>query len=640
MRAEVDVRPVRGPDRARRRARTRTVRRGRLAGVVGGVALLALLAVGLVFAGSSKRLAAGVSVAGVEVSGLSPSAAEQKLSDRAAELADVPVTFTAGEHRWRSTAEELEVEVDWRRTIARAQEAGWWPPPVRGLKRIYLRLVGADVEPVASAYEAGLRYELEQVAATVGTSARDAAIEVTGQTARIVPGAAGLELDAAAARETVVDTLAGFSRDPVPLPVVTAQPDVTTEELGPALEDVRTALSAPVRFGWGDTRWTIEPEEIAKLLRLPAFGRTELEIGGSYATTYFERLAEAVDEPPKDARFVVRRADRSVRVRPARDGRVLDVEATSKALFAAVVSRTSRSAELVVVDEKASLTTEEAKALGITRELARYTTGWSGDADRVQNLRRAAELLNGTRIRPGGTFSFNEVVGERTLERGFRPAPVIVGGKYAVGVGGGVSQVATGVFNAAWEAGLPIPDRTAHALYISRYEAGRDATVNYPDIDLEFENDTGNWLVMQAYPTDAGIAVALLGVPDGRRVVTEAGPLRVVGPPKVKRVPDPGLFVGEKVVEDYGEPARAITVRRIVYQDGKVLYDENWYTYYRSEPKVVHVGTIPVPEPAPQPVPEPTPTPTEPTPTESTPTETTPTETGGGGTGETTTGRN
>jgi hypothetical protein len=108
----------------------------------------------------------------------------------------------------------------------------------------------------------------------------------------------------------------------------------------------------------------------------------------------------------------------------------------------------------------------------------------------------------------------------------------------------------------------------------------------------------------------------------------------------VKRVPDPGLFVGEKVVEDYGEPARAITVRRIVYQDGKVLYDENWYTYYRSEPKVVHVGTIPVPEPAPQPVPEPTPTPTEPTPTESTPTETTPTETGGGGTGETTTGRN
>jgi vancomycin resistance protein YoaR len=639
MRAEVDVRPVRGPDRARRRARnTRAIRRGRLAAFTGAALLLAFVSVGLVFAGSSERLAAGVSVAGVEVSGLELAAAEEKLATRAAELAAVPVTFTAGEHRWQTTAERLDVSVDWPQTIARARAAGSWPPPVRGLKRIYLRLVGSDVEPVASAYEAGLNYELEQLAAEVDRNPRDAAIELSGQTPRIVRSTTGVELNMEAAREIVVDTLAGFSRNPVELTVATAQPEVTTEELEPALEQVRTALSAPVRFGWGETRWTIEPEEIAKLLRLPAYGRTKVEIGGPYAAVYFDRLSEAVNEPPKDARFAVRRSDRSVRVRPARDGRVLDVEATSKALLAAVLATSSRSAELVVVEKDAALTTEEAEALGIERELARYTTGWSGDANRVQNLRRAAELLNGTRLAPGATFSFNEEVGERTEERGFRPAPVIIGSKYKTGIGGGVSQVATNIFNTAWEVGLPIVERTAHALYISRYEAGRDATVNYPDIDLKFENDTGNWLVMKAYPTDAGIAVALLGVPDGRRVVTEAGPLRAVGKPSVKRVPDPGLFVGEKIVEDYGEPARAITVRRIVYQNGEVLYDENWYTYYRSEPKIVHVGTIPLPEPEPEPVPT-EPTPTEPTPTETTPTETTPTETGGTtGTGQTETG--
>jgi vancomycin resistance protein YoaR len=635
MRAEVDVRPVRGPDRARRRARARTVRRGRLAAFAAGGVLLAAILVGLVFGGSSERLAAGVSVAGMKVSGLTLTAAEEKLAERAAEVASVPIAFTAGEDRWRTTAEELEIAVDWDRTIARAQAAGSWPPPFRGLKRIFLRLMGSDVQPVASAYEAGLTYELEQVADAVGRSPRDAAIVLSGQTARVVPSATGIELDVEAARETVIETLAGFSRTPVALPVATAQPDVTTEELEPALQQVRTALSAPVRFGWGDTRWTIEPDEIAKLLRLPAFGRTKLEIGGAYATIYFERLADAVDEPPKDARFVVRRSDRSVRVRPARDGRVLDVEATSKALLAAVLSTGARSAELVVVDEEAAFTTEEAEGLGITRELVRYTTGWSGDANRIQNLTRAAGLLNGTRIAPGETFSFNEVVGERTEERGFRPAPVIVGGKYKTGIGGGVSQVATNVFNAAWEAGLPIPERTAHALYISRYEAGRDATVNYPDIDLKFENDSDGWLVMQAYPTDAGIAVALLGAPTGRRVVTQAGPLRVVGPPKVRRVPDPGLFVGERVVEDYGQPARAITIHRIVYEDGKVLYDENWYTYYRSEPRIVHVGTIPVPEPEPEPVPT-EPTPTEPTPTDTGQTGTT--ETGETGTGQTTTG--
>lgn len=641
MRAEVDVRPVRGPDRARRRARTRTVRRGRLAAFVGGALLLGVIIVGLVFAGSSERLAAGVSVGGEKVAGLTPADAEERLARRAARVAPVPITFTAGEHRWRTTAEELDVTVDWEQTIARAEDAGSWPPLARGLKRIYLRFFGSDVQPVASAYEAGLTYELGQVAAAVGRSPRDAAIQLSGQTARILPSATGLELDVEAARQTVIDTLAGFSRDPVELPVASAQPKVTSEELEPVLAQVETALSAPVRFGWGDTRWTIQPEEIAKLLRLPAYGRSKLEIGGPYATIYFERLGEAVGEPPKDARFAVRRSDRSVHVRPARDGRVLDVEATSKALLAAVLSKGVRSAELVVVDKEAGLTTEEAEGLGITRELVRYTTGWSGDAMRIQNLRRAAALLDGTRIAPGDTFSFNDVVGERTEERGFGPAPVIIGGEYKSGIGGGVSQIATNVFNAAWEAGLPIPDRTAHALYISRYEAGRDATVNYPDIDLKFENDTKNWIVMQAYPTDAGIAVALLGVPDGRRVVTEAGPLRVVGPPKVKRIPDEGLFVGERVVEDFGEPARAITIRRIVYQNGEVLYDKNWYTYYRSEPRIVHFGTIPVPEPEPEPVPT-EPPPTEPPPTESTPTETGPTgttETGGTGTGQTTTGR-
>ncbi len=361
MRAEVDVRPVRGPDRTRRRARTRTVRRGRLAAVAAGALLFAFLLVGLVFAGSSERLAAGVSVAGLEVSGLSLPAAEQKLVERAEEVSSVPVTFTAGEHRWETTAEELDVTVDWNQTIARAQEAGSWPPPLRGLKRIYLRLFGTDVEPVASAYEAGLTYELGRVATGVGRSPRDAAIQLSGETARILPSAAGLKLDLEASRELVVDTLAGFSRKPVELPVATAQPGVTTEELEPALADVKTALSAPVRFGWEGTRWTIEPEEIAKLLRLPAYGRTQLEIGGAYATIYFERLAEAVDEPPRDARFVVDRSDRSVRVRPARDGRVLDVEATSKALLAAVLSKSSRSAELVVVDKEATLSTTEAE---------------------------------------------------------------------------------------------------------------------------------------------------------------------------------------------------------------------------------------------------------------------------------------
>jgi vancomycin resistance protein YoaR len=585
------------------------------------------LALGLAFAGSADRLASGVRVAGVEVSGLSVPDAKQKLEARAASVAAIPVTFTAGSKAWRIAARDLDVAVDWNATLDDAQAAGNWPQPFRGLKRIELRLFGADVDPTANAFDAGVAYKVKQIAAATDRLPRSASIALDGLTPHVVQSGTGLRIDREAASETIVDTLAGFSRKPVALPVVTAEPAVTADDLQPVLAQVRTALSAPVRFGWAGTRWSVQPDELAKLLRLPADGRTKLEIGGPYAETYFERLSAAVGSQPRNASFAVN-ANRSVRVVPAREGRVLDVAATAKALLAAALSTDRRNAGLVIVEKPATFTTEKAKSLRVTRELSRYSTYYAGDADRITNLKRAVQILNGTRIAPGAEFSFNAVVGQRTEARGFRPAPVIVGGEYEVGVGGGVSQVATTTFNAAWEAGLKITQRTAHALYIARYPAGRDATVNYPDVDLKFRNDTDEWLVVEAFPTRTGISVGILGGPTGRRVVSDSGDLEVAGPPRIKRVPDPGLFKGEKVIEDYGEPARDITVRRIVYENGKVLYDESWYTFYRSEPRIVRYGTIPVTPPKPPP-----------TQTGTTQTGTTQTgTTGGTTTGHTTTG--
>lgn len=647
MRAEVDVRPVREPRRARpTRGKTRTVRRGRLALWLGVLLVLGLLVVGLAFAGSGDRLAAGIRVADVHVSGLTPAEAERKLAGRAAPLASVPVTFVAGDRRFKLAPERLDLEVDWGATLAKARSAGAWPLPFRGLKRIAVRLFGADVDPVAGVYDAGLAYEVNRIAGGLDRPARSAAVVLDGLRPRIIGSQPGARLENAAARKTIVAALAGFSRKPVELPVLTADPPVTTAELEPVLAQVRTALARPVRFGWDGGHWRVQPREVAKLLQLPADGRTKLEIGGAYATTYFSRLARAVEHRPKNATFAVT-GKRSVRVVPARDGLALDATATAKALLAAALATGRRDAELVVREQQASFTTEEAKALGVTREIARYSTFYAGDADRITNLTRAVKLLNDTRIGPGTTFSFNGVVGRRTEGRGFRPAPVIVGGEYEVGVGGGVSQVATTVFNAAWEAGLKITDRTAHALYISRYPPGRDATVNYPDIDLKFENDTGGWLVMQASPTTTGIAIALLGKPTGRRVVSQAGELEEIAPPRVKRVPDPGLFVGETVVEASGVPAQSITVERIVYQHGEVLYDETWRTTYQSEPKIVRFGTIPIPvveEPAAPAEPQgetqtASTTTTEATPTTTGQTGTTQTGTGETGTGQTTTGR-
>ena len=144
----------------------------------------------------------------------------------------------------------------------------------------------------------------------------------------------------------------------------------------------------------------------------------------------------------------------------------------------------------------------------VSRVLASYTTAYSGTFDRIQNLQRATQILDGTTLGPGATFSFNDVVGPRTTQRGFRSAPTIMNNEYEDHVGGGVSQVATTIFNAAWEAGLKITERTAHSLYISRYPLGRDATVNFPDVDLKFENDTKNWLYMQGVVGDTGITIS------------------------------------------------------------------------------------------------------------------------------------
>ena len=631
MRAEAGVRPVRRPRAAPSRRRGfRAVQPPRRILVGAGAVVLALvLIVGVAFSGSDARIAAGVEVAGVKVSGLTAEQAEKKLSERAASLAEVPVTFTGGGRSWRISPKDLELSVDWPATLAEARAAGDWPLPFRGLKRVAVRLFGAEVAPRADVYEAGLKFELGRIAASVDRKSKSASIVLNGLTPRLEPARDGTKIDLQAAEAAVVSALAGFSRKPVALPIHVDKAPVGTEELRPVLDDVRTAVSRRVRLGWHGTTWMVSRERLAKLLSLPRGGSKELTIGGPYATLYFKRLSRAFADPPKNAQFEVQ-SNRSVRVVRAHKGRVLDAPATASALLEAAISSGKRSAELVIKEGEPSFTTKEAKELGITRELVRYSTFYTGTADRITNLKLATTLLDGTRIAPGATFSFNKEVGPRTESRGFRSAPVIIGSKYEEGVGGGVSQVATTVFNAAWEAGLKIKERTAHALYISRYPLGRDATVNYPEIDLKFVNDTKHWLVMRAVPTETGIAISLLGAPTGRRVVSVAGELQEIGPAKIKRVPDPGLFVGEKVIEEFGSPPRAVTVTRTVYVGNRVLYEETWRTAYQSEPRVIRFGTIPVPEAEPEAPPPDETTPTETTPTTPTttaPTGTTPTST-------------
>ena len=547
---------------------------------------------GLVFAGSPSRLAGGVQIAGVDVGGKTPKEAARLLKQKADSLAAVPVTFRVGRHAWQLQPRRLGIQVDWEAAVDAVRRQGQGFGPLRGFKRLDLRFFGADVSPPTQVYDAALRYWLDRIERVVDSPHRDAAIVLHGLTPAIVPGRTGQVLDRHAAEATLVRALAGLSREPVGLPVRVDRPKVSAGDLTITLAQVRTALSAPVHLTLGQTRWNLRPARLARLLELPADGRSDLRVGGDGANAWFTALSKRVDRKPEDATWAI--TSRGIRVIADKPGYLLDVPHSARAVLrAALVTEPSlRSAKLVVEKQEADRSFEEARAMRISGLVASYQTFYGGDPNRIHNVQLVSHLVDGHVIAPGETFSFNEATGARTAAKGFKEAPVIINGELQTGLGGGVCQVSTTVFNAAYEAGLPIVARTNHALYISHYPQGRDATVNYPDVDLKFTNDTGHWLLLRTWVGSSSLTVALYGTPVHRRVVSEVAPLVTTGPVPTKNVPDPSLFVGQKSVEETGSPPRKTSVHRLVYDaNGKLLYDSVFYSSYVGEPTVLHVGT-------------------------------------------------
>ena len=580
----------------RRRSRRIAVRRAVLA--VGVVVLLALLGTTLL-AGSPTRLPAGTTIGGAAVGGMQLAAATKALEARSASVAHTPVEFVAGGRTFSLTASQLGVRPDWAAAVRAAADAGDGLAPVRGLRRIQARIFGSDVHPRVDVYPSAVRYTVARIAAAVDRPAVDAGLARRGL--RIVPTAArpGAVLDRAGASAIIVETLASLERDGrVRLPVVRAAPKVTGDQLESAAAIARTALSAPVTVAVGPTRFRLPRWRIAQMLELPRGGQTRVTVGGAAARQWLAAIADSVSRPPRDATFRV--VSGGIEVVPARPGRKLEADAARAAVEKAVLSPTGRTATLSTATSEPSRTTAEAEAMGITGVVGSYTTTYGGTPGRLHNVALVAKLIDGALVAPGARFSFNETTGERNAAKGFEEAPVIINGELESGIGGGVCQVSTTVFNAAFEAGLSIERRTNHALYISHYPLGRDATVNYPDIDLVFRNDTDAWLLVRAFVGAGSLTVNIYGTPQHRRVETETAPLTVEGKVPWKRIDDDTLFKGQKVVEQWGTPPRSTSVTRRVYRpDGTLLYDTTWRSYYVGEPTVVRLGTKPRTKPKP-----------------------------------------
>ena len=550
---------------------------------------------GLAFAGSSERLPDGTRIAGVDVAGLTPGAARARLEQRERERGSVPVVFTAGGHRWRVKPATVVLDTDWGAAVEAARRQGEGFAPLRGLKRLGVRVFGADVVPRTRVSEPALDAYLDRFARVIDRPRVEPALALDGLEPRVVPGRSGRVLDREAAAQVIVRGLTGLPRQAVDLPLRIERPRLAPSDLAGARAKLATALSAPVDLTYGPGGWHLSQRKIARLLELPHDGSRSLLIAGPAADRFFRNLRKRVEHAPKDASFTVG-ARNVVRVVPAEAGRGVDAGETERALLTAMLSPTDRRAELSVVWVAPERTTREAKAMGITGLVGAYETFYGGVPNRIHNVQLVAHLLDNHLIAPGAEFSFNDTTGERSSDKGFLEAPVIINGELKTGLGGGVCQVSTTTFNAAYEAGLKITARTNHALYISHYPLGRDATVNYPDVDLKFVNDTGHWLLLRTFVGSSSLTVALYGTNPHRRVESEAAPLTVTGGAPTETEKDPNLFVGEKVTDDSGEPSRKTSVERRVFNaNGKLLYDDTWRSYYRAEPRIVLVGTKPKP---------------------------------------------
>jgi vancomycin resistance protein YoaR len=575
---------------SRPRGRSRTRSTLLTLGVATGIAALLVVLLGLAFSGSKRELAEGTEIAGIDVGGLAQPAAVAVLEARFSRQAADPVAFTADGQSFSFAANQLAVRPDWESAVAAAARAGDGFGPIRGFRRLRTRFFGAEVLPRIAVSNAALEFALDRIERRVERAPVSAALVRRGLAVRTARERNGRQLDRDAAAEVVVRALGSLERQPeTALPVVTRVAPVTASMLAPAARRARIALSRPVVLRGLGRSWRLPRARIARLLVLPRDGATKLAFTGPAAGAYFDALDRLVGKSPRNASFAA--SGEAVRVVPSRQGTTLDVRRSASALLRAATSPRNRVANLAIVRAVPRLTTAEAVAMGIDRRLSSYKTYNSGTSDRITNLRRGVELLDGTLVPPGGTFSLNQAIGERTVERGFRAAPVIIGTEYEEEVGGGTSQVATTVFNAAWEAGLRITERNPHSLYISRYQLGRDATVYWPSLDLKFVNDTERWVVVKGSAEWDGIRVSLYGG-ETRRVESSPGTMEVTGKAPVERIEDPTLLKGKTVVEERGTvPTRTSVTRTIYAADGTLLRTETWTTSYKGETRVVRVGT-------------------------------------------------
>ena len=287
------------------------------------------------------------------------------------------------------------------------------------------------------------------------------------------------------------------------------------KSLGPP-PSARELLTGTHRLATDAATLTIAPEQLATALGTRIDGRRlELTIDPDKLRVALAPGLSAFERAPVDASFEITAAN-TVNVVPSAVGRQVDLAEVGDQILDG-----NRQVTAPVVESVPARDTAWAEGLGIKEQVSTFTTRHNSGEERVKNIHRGADLLNNTIVEPGATFSLNDTLGPRTAERGFVVAPVFYG-EFTEDVGGGVSQLATTVFNAVFFGGYEDVYHKPHTIYISRYPMGREATVNYPSVDLKFRNNTEAGVLIRTSYSSNSITVTFYGDKEGK-VVSEDG---------------------------------------------------------------------------------------------------------------------
>jgi vancomycin resistance protein YoaR len=542
--------------------------------IVGAFAALALVYVALiVLSGGGVRQ--GTVVSGVSIGGMSTADAVATLDATLGKLSRRPIKVEAVGKEFVVKPKDAGLSFDAKATVASATGRTFNP-----FVMVADLLGQSEVEPVVVVDEQALTSQISGISLAIDRPATEPSITIKDMTAELKPGKNGRALDVEATSAQLVDALLK-EREPIAGSMVKVPPMVSQASAEESAALARSAIANPITVTAGDASAKLKPKAIARSLSFTVVGdKLTPQIDGLVLQRALDGKLAGAEVPGRDASFKI------VQGKPVVVPSVVGRGVSETELATAVVDvlgnePPDRTVTVTMAVREPAVTTEQARALGVTEQLSTFTQKFPYAAYRVQNIGQAARNVNGTLLLPGETFSMNDVMKERTEKNGYTVGFVVgSGGVFAEDLGGGVSAATTTVWTGAFFAGLERVSTQAHSIYISRYQPGLEATVAWGIFDMKFKNDTPNAVFITTAMTDTSMNVTFWGTKVYDEIKAEFGP-------KENIVPFTTIFDKSKTcLGQSGMDGFTIDVDRVFMRDGQEVKRETITTNYRPAPKV------------------------------------------------------